>query len=233
MKLLKSSIFLVAGILAWYGGTWAAEWLTPAKELVVLGSADVFVNHHDRKEPLEHEFSVHNPTRRPIQILRVEAGCSCMATKLDSVMILPGQTVPIVVRIHAFDGYKPTFREVAHVVSDVGRLVLQIRGTLPSPQEVRFRPDRIYVSEGSGDSVVERTVMIRVPKQCCGELRSDQIRLTDCRGVEADLVEEPSSTHYREFTIRLRIAVNPLAFEIGKVHLETGCGAVDVTIRKD
>src|SRR5262245_20963432 len=62
--------------LSWYVGFGAFN------ELVVLGPADVVINHDSRIRPLKYEFTLYNPTRHPITIRSVRSGCACVTTRL-------------------------------------------------------------------------------------------------------------------------------------------------------
>jgi len=154
-----------------------------------------------------------------------------MASKLDAPDVLPGQSVPLTIHINTFDAYKPSYWEMVRVVTDAGDLVLTIRGSLPLPQSVLFRPQVVYLESIPDLAVVERLIMVRVPKHLCREFSASDIHLTGCTAVKAELIEEARSELFREFTIRLTVPADRLDMAVGSLQLDTGGGLVEVRIR--
>jgi hypothetical protein len=234
VRKLSLAFLLIAVALSAASGYLTAEWLKTSapRQLTVLGPSDVEIDLPRRDRSLSYTFQLHNPTKEDIRVHKVECGCSCMASKLETPVVQAGQTVPLEIKINTFDAYKPSYVESVRVTTDVGVLDLQIHGRLPLPQQVMYRPQVVYLEQIAGLPVVERVVMVRVPKQCSKEITDGDISLVGCAGVKAEISEDPPSELYREYTIRLTAMVDQLDITTGALRLETGCVSIEVGIRK-
>src|SRR5262245_44695448 len=73
------------------------------RTLVVLGPANVRVEHGDRSRPCERVFRIFNPTSRPIVIRQVTTSCSCtVATRIEGTLGA-GQASDLRLQVNRFD----------------------------------------------------------------------------------------------------------------------------------
>lgn len=203
----------------------------PATSLVVVGPSEVVIDHDDRSKPLEYVFQLRNPTSHPIQVKKIWDGCVCLASRIEADRVEAGATVALTVRVKTFDAQRPEYREMVRVSTDSGDLDLVIRGSLPPPDSVRYRPTVIDLETTSDDTVVERFVTVRLPKQFRDKFASADIKLMGCNRIRAELTEGEPSESYREFAIRLSIPSDRIVGTSGQLIWATPGGQVNVRIQ--
>jgi hypothetical protein len=243
---MKTRWLAVASLLAYFWWhPWSLSWpagsypppqyfLASAKTpsgLTVAGDREVVVDRTDRTTPLVHVFQLHNPTSRPIQIKEVRCGCACMASKLDALDIPSDGTQLLTITIRAFDAYRSNYRENIVVKTSAGDLELWISGHLPLPDRVLFRPSIIQFDSLSDASAIERSIFIRVPKTCCGELSANSIEWCGSARPAMRLDEQAPSELYREFTLTISLPAHTAESATGRLLLNTGCGVVQVEVK--
>ena len=199
--------------------------------LVALDGPEVRIDKWDRVKPLRYDFRLHNPTPDPIQILEVRSSCACTTGELDRRVIQPGETVALTAVIRSFDAFAPSYRQSFTVLTDRGELVLRLFGDLPRPSEPLYRPRVLYLDPLPGVTVVERTVHIRIPRDCYTQLRTEDVRRSGAEKVEFRLTEEPPTEMFREFTLSVKIAAEDSGDADGVLEMETGCGLVSVVVK--
>jgi len=199
--------------------------------LRVHGPSAVTVNHNDRRRPLRHVFELKNPSGSVIHIRSVNASCACLTTKLTSVDLPPGSSIPLEVEIFSFDEYRPTFQETVQVLTDRNVLSLTISGTLPVPNAPLYRPRTVFMEPLPMLAVTEREVLLRVPKQLGRALSDGDLRVRGCPGLTATIVEDPPSELFREFRINLAAPSAGCRQLDGDVSLDTGAGEICIKVQ--
>jgi len=211
----------------------AADRIAPDRPvgLVVVGKNAIEVNHDSREKPLSHVFMIHNPTAKPMAVSSIRSSCLCMATKFPSGEIPAGATVPFELTINHFDPHRLSFREAADLVTRAGKVMVQIRGTLPRPEKLLYRPEVIYMEPLANLATIEREIMVKVPAHLCRELATSDVCTENCPGVRVSLIEDPATEVYRHFRVVLTMDAAKIRQNVGRVRLDTGGGTVCVAVR--
>jgi hypothetical protein len=233
-EMRRTTLLLVlSALLAGVAGTLAGKLLSSSapNHLVVLGPSVITSDRPDREQPFEHVFRLQNPTKGKISILEVHTGCACTVSELDSRTVEPGQVVALTARIIFFDSYARSYHQQIRVQTSAGDVMLHLQGDLPLPEKPLLRPQTVYLDALPDQSVIERSVSLRVPAQCCQRLTTDSVQISGCQGLVAELLDNGSSGLYRDFSLRIRVPADRAKSAIGELSLDTGCGRVIIAVK--
>jgi hypothetical protein len=225
---------------AWYAATLAAARLDhrgggghpPEAGLVVEGGPVAEVEHHSNTGPVEHVFRLTNRSSAPIEVERVEAGCSCSIAGEATGLIPPGETRDLRVTMVSLPiDVAVASQDFTAVLGDGGRLVLTLRVKLPPPRRSLFRPMALYFMPNEGETRITRTVGLRVPKHCGVKLTARNASKVNCDDLEVSVTEMPPTELYYEYQLTVVAPASAASRPNGaSLRIATGCDEVNIPV---
>lgn len=197
--------------------------------LAVVGDDEKVVNISDRSLPHSETFLLRNGGETPETITRIQTGCTCTSGYLegDAVVrslpktVLPGEEVPIVVKIKSFSPDARDFAEYAIVATTAQRLRLRVRGTLPAPTNVLYRPHIVVLDPTLGEQLV--TLTFRIPELQTAVLTDKSIQFPNLAAFapQVQTMKNARSGGYIEYEIPIKFTkADKMDFATGEIEIK-------------
>jgi hypothetical protein len=241
--ILGSVCTAVAAVLG-TGAAWIDRYHTspasgPSDPIVVLGPSWVEIDKADRITPSEAVFTVKNAGPTDVAILGAESNCSCSRVSLDRSHLRPGETMAVRLTVTTFDVQKSHYSQSIRLRTDAGAVVLGIRGRLPKPRTVLYRPTELVLQRSRNRTEWRdnsREVVLRVPTHCAADFGA-----ATCSTELSNLVFEVSETgntdaDAREVRVRVRTTAGATcgtSAATSHIWLATGCDRVVIPVKFD